>query len=58
MSKKRNEIPVPEPKPDKFELPSASRVEMTGLVPTPDENEHLRNSYGDIPTYLADDIRT
>lgn len=57
MSKKHRGIPVPEPKPDEYEVPSAARTEMTGIVPTPAEGEHHHNSYGDIIPYLADDSR-
>lgn len=56
--KKRHDIPVPEPKPDEYELPSASSGDMTGLIPTPAEDEHQRSSYGDIVPYLADDSLT
>ena len=41
---KKNEIPVPEPAPDEYELPSAARTEMTGRVQTPPK---------DIPPYQA-----
>ena len=57
MSKKHKDIPVPEPKPDELEFPSASWGDMTGLIPTPAEDEHQRSSYGDIVPYLADDSR-
>ena len=30
----KNEIPVPEPAPDEYEVPSAARTEMTGRKPT------------------------
>ncbi len=55
MKKKHKEIPVPEPRPeDGFDCPSASWGDMTGLIPTPAENEHQRSSYGSILPYQAD----
>ena len=58
MSKKHKDIPVPEPKPDELEFPSASWGDMTGLIPTPADDEHKRSSYGDIIPYLADSDRS
>jgi hypothetical protein len=58
MKKKPREIPVPEPRPDEFECPSASWGDMTGFIPTPPENEHQRDSCGDMIPYLADGDNT
>ncbi|MBR4627337.1 MAG: hypothetical protein IKO47_06520 [Ruminococcus sp.] len=53
--KKHKDIPVPEPKPaESYECPSAPWVEMTGMIPTPTEDEHQRSSYGNIPPYSAE----
>ena len=54
---KEKKIPVPEPQPDEYELPSASYGDMTGLIPTPAEDENQRDSYGDIIPYLGDGMK-
>jgi len=54
MKEKHNKIPVPEPRTDEgYGCPSAAWTEMSVHTPDPSEDEHKRNSYGDIPPYSA-----
>ena len=50
---KQKKIPVPEPRPDKYDLPVASNLDMTDLVPEPVDNREMRDSYSDIIPYRA-----
>ncbi len=56
MSKKKKEIPVPEPRPDEdgYEFPSVSSGDMTGLIPTPANDIAKRDSYGEILPFQAE----
>jgi len=54
MKEKHKKIPVPEPRTDEgYGCPSAAWTEMSVHTPDPSEDEHKRNSYGDIPPYSA-----
>ena len=56
MSKKKKNIPLPEPEQSELEytLPSASMSDMTGLIPANAADENNRDSYSDIIPYMAD----
>ncbi len=54
MNKKNKEIPVPDPNADrlKYNFPSASWGDMTGLIPYSADTEGERESYNDVYPYL------
>lgn len=54
MSKKKKNIPVPDPEKSELEytLPSASMSDMTGLIPASAEDEEERESYSDVIPYI------
>lgn len=55
MSKKKKQIPVPDPNtPEQYICPSASFGDMTGLIPSAAETPDERSSYTDMYKYMAD----
>jgi hypothetical protein len=54
MSKKKKNIPVPDPEKSELEytLPSASMSDMTGLIPVSAEDDEERESYSDVIPYI------
>jgi hypothetical protein len=54
MSKKKKNIPVPDPEKSELEytLPSASMSDMTGLIPANITDEDDRESYSDVIPYI------
>ncbi|MBR1824281.1 MAG: hypothetical protein IJ779_08630 [Ruminococcus sp.] len=54
MSKKKKNIPVPDPERSELEytLPSASMSDMTGLIPADITDEGERDSYNDVIPYI------
>lgn len=54
MSKKKKNIPVPQPEKEEYICPSASWGDMTGLIPFAAEDSDQRSSYEEVYPYLAE----
>lgn len=54
MSRKKRDIPVPEPDKEEYFCPSASWGDMTGLIPYAAEDSAQRSSYAEIYPYLPE----
>lgn len=55
MSRKKREIPVPEPEnAEEYICPSASWGDITGLVPFAAENSDQHGSYSEIYPYISE----